>query len=388
MRSAIRSHTFRTKSGPLNLGKAVRILDEKTRRDGFTVLIDWDGKANRWVDEMIPIDVLDYFARGVDPVKIGSGERQSLAILLDFYFLYVTALLAMRVGDDGNTPDNVERVTQLLQDLQGPSGSGQRIVDNTGTLVLVATAHFEPDAAAYERLIARIRQSWSEAQQLQLALAHAAILGSHLRHGFQDLYARDLGLMRADNGPDYPCLCFALLILLRTYARMHDQDIHGVEREQVVEGILNGLTPDPRAFIGKPPAPLASYTVDQGEVSALFLKYNQDLFAEFESHRPSDQYYSPIAFSFNFPHNLVKGMVIDALFKAQPSNVSLNGLLTGIPKGQNGKEALTRTLMGYARRVPDKIGGRPVPVIYYDPALALRTYVKTVGTLRELVSNG
>jgi hypothetical protein len=42
--------------------------------------------------------------------------------------------------------------------------------------------------------------------------------------------------------------------------------------------------------------------------------------------------------------------------------------------------------MGYARRVPDKIGGRPVPVIYYDPALALRTYVKTLSTLRELVT--
>ena len=48
--------------------------------------------------------------------------------------------------------------------------------------------------------------------------------------------------------------------------------------------------------------------------------------------------------------------------------------------------SLTNTLMSYARRVPDKIGGRPVPVIYYDTALALRTYMKTVGTLRELVS--
>src|SRR5215831_798027 len=138
MRSGIRSHTFRTRSGQLNLGSIVRTLDEKTKKDGFTVLIDWDGKANRWVDEMIPIDVLDYFVRGVDPVKIDSGERQSLAILLDYYLLYVVALLAMRVGDEGHTPDNVDRVTSLIGDVQSAAGSGQKNVDDAGTLILVA----------------------------------------------------------------------------------------------------------------------------------------------------------------------------------------------------------------------------------------------------------
>jgi hypothetical protein len=386
MRSSMRAHTFKTKSGQISLARIVRALDERTKQDGFTVLIDWDGKANRWLDEMIPVDVLDYFARGVDPVKIGVSERQSLSILLDFYFMYVLALFAMRVGDEGDTPQNVESVTGLIGFLQGSQGSGQRNLDDTGALILVATAHFEPDASAYERLIARIRTGWSEAQQIRFALLHAAILGSHLRHGFQDLYVRDLGLMRDDNGPDYPCLCFALLTLMQAYARMHEQNIQGIEREKIVEGLLNGLTPDPRAFIGKPPAPLANYLADQSRIAELFVKYHADLFQEFEAHRPSETFYSPIAFGFNFPHNLVKGMVIDALFKAQPSRVSLNDLLTGVPKSRDGKEDLTRTLMGYARRVPDKIGGRAVPVIYYDQPLALRTYVKTIGTLRELVT--
>jgi hypothetical protein len=386
LRSAIRAHTFKTRGGQLHLGKIVSAFDAKTKQDGFTVLIDWDGKANRWVDEMIPVDVLDYFVRGVDSVRIGERERTSLSILLDYYLLYIVALLAMRVGDEGHTPDNVGRVTGLIADIQGPNGSGQINVDDTGTLILVATAHFEPDATAYERLIGRIRTQWSEAQQLTWARTQAAVLASHLRHGFQDLYVRDLGLMRADNGPDYPCLCISLLTLMRAYARMHDEGTHGIERDRVVEGILNGLTPDPRAYIAKPPAPLQNYTADQGEFSMLFVKYHQDLFQEFAAHRPTDQSYSPIAFSFNFPHNLLKGIVVDALFKGEPSTVSMNRLLSAFPKGQNGRETLTRTLMGYARRVPDKIGGRPVPVIYYDPSLALRTYVKTLTTLRELVS--
>src|SRR5579871_2492563 len=61
LRSSIRAHTFKTNGGELHLGGVVRALDEKTQQDGFHVLIDWDGKANRWLDEMIPIDVLDYY---------------------------------------------------------------------------------------------------------------------------------------------------------------------------------------------------------------------------------------------------------------------------------------------------------------------------------------
>jgi hypothetical protein len=386
LRAGMRAHTFNTRSGQLNLGNIVRVLDQRTKQDGFNVLIDWDGKANKWNEETIPVDVLNYYLRGVDATCIGPRERQVMSILLDYYFLYVVALCAMHVWDEGSVPANVDRVTNLIAGLQGPAGSGHKNVDDTGTLILVATAHFEPDADAYERLIARIRAAWSPSQQVHLALVHAAILGGHLRHGFRDLYKKDLTLMRDDNGPDYPCLLSSLLTLIRGYGRMHDQDIQGDMREKVVEAILNGLTPDPRAFIGKLPAPLASYSADQSEFSATFFKYRDDLFREFETHRPSDESYSPIAFAFNFPHNLVKGMVIDALFNAKPSTVSLNALLTGIPRASDGREAMARALMGYARRVPDNIGGRPVPVISYDPHAGLMSYAKTISILRDLTS--
>ena len=386
LRAAMRAHTFNTRSGQFNIGKIVRQLDQGTKQDGFNVLIDWDGKANKWNEETIPIDVLNYYLRGVDTAGIGPRERQVISILLDYYFLYVVALFAMHVWDKGSVPVNVDRVTALIAGLQGPAGSGQRNVDDTGTLILVATAHFEPDAAAYERLIARIRATWNSSQQVQIALVHAAILGGHLRHGFRDLYKKDLTLMRDDNGPDYPCLLSSLLTLIREYGRMHDQDIQGEMREKIVEGILNGLTPDARAFIGKPPAPLTSYAAEQSEFSATFFKYRDDLFREFEKHRPSSESYSPLAFAFNFPHNLVKGMVIDALFNAKPSSVSLNALLTGIPRVPDGREAMARALMGYARRVPDNIGGRPVPVVSYDPQAGLMNYAKTISILRDLTS--
>src|ERR1051326_353725 len=124
MRSGMRSHTFRAEIKPVNLVKIVKALDQRTKQDGFTVLIDWDGKKDQWNDEIIPVDVLNYFLRGIESQTIGSRERQSLAILLDYYFLYVLGLLAMRVGDAGDISFNVERVTWLIADLQSRAGSG------------------------------------------------------------------------------------------------------------------------------------------------------------------------------------------------------------------------------------------------------------------------
>jgi hypothetical protein len=384
LRSAIRAHSFKTKNGEIHLTHPVRVLDERTKEDGFHVLIDWDGKANRWLGEMIPVDVLDYYARGVDPLRIDTRARQSLSILLDYYFLYVLALLAMRVGDEGSTSANVDRVQRLIAELQGPSGSGHQFVENTATLVLIATSHFEPDEAAYERLIERIRTTWSESQRLTWALEQLAVLGSHLRHGFQDLYMRDIGLMRADNSSDYPCLCVALLIAMRAYSRLHGQRIVGTDRDRVVEGLFNGLTPDARAFISKRPASLEKYAADQKEFSELFARFAGDLLKEFDVLRPSERRYSALAFSFNFPHNVVKGTVIDAIFKGEPNLVPVDWLLSGVGAIDDRRQMLARTLMGYSRQVPDKIGGRAVPVIAYDPAYGLRTFTKTISLLREL----
>lgn len=58
------------------------------------------------------------------------------------------------------------------------------------------------------------------------------------------MYRRDLGRMRDDNTADYPWLLDALLTLVREYARMHEEGIQGTERENVVNALLNGLTPD------------------------------------------------------------------------------------------------------------------------------------------------
>jgi hypothetical protein len=357
---------FRADSFPeLSLQELVAALDAKTRADGFHVLHDWDGKRDRLNEETIPEEVARYAAeQRADPA--------ARAILLDYYFLYVLALLALRAWDEGEPSRNLERVSALLGTLQGPLGSGQKFVEDAETLLLLAVSHFEPDVTAYDRLLAKVR-GLDEDHGTKLALAHAAILSSHLRFGFEATYGRDILEMRRDNAPDYPWLLLALGNLLGRFAR----GVEGLERDRVVEGLLNGLTPDPRAFVGAPPAALVPFEAEHSRFRELWEANRAALLSGFERHRPSENAYSPLSFFFNFPHNLLKGVVIDAILRGEPWRVSLNALLTGVPH-QDAKTALAKTMMGYAQKSPDRIRGRLTPVIVYDPRAGRRAFQETL----------
>jgi hypothetical protein len=366
LRDSFHSNSFTA----LSMQGLVRALDERTRRDGFHVLHDWDGKSDQLNKETIPEEVTRYALEHCAP---GPSEKTVAAILLDYYFLYVVALLALRAWDEGDANENLGRVSALLGTLQGPLGSGQRFVDDAETLILVAVSHFEPDVTAYDRLLAKVR-TLDEEHRTKLALAHAAILASHLRFGFEATYGRDILEMRKDNAPDYPWLLLALGTLLNQYAH------GGGERDRVVEGLLNGLTPDPRAFVGSPPASLAPFEADRSEFRALWETHREELLAEFELHRPSEESYSPLSFFFNFPHNLLKGVVVDALLRGDPWRIPLNALLTGIPHDP-AKTALAKTMMGYAQKSPDRIRGRLRPVIVYDPRAGRRVFNDTIARI-------
>lgn len=171
---------------------------------------------------------------------------------------------------------------------------------------------------------------------------------------------------------------------------MHGAGIHGVEREKVVEGILNGLTPDTRAFVGKSPVALSEFESEHVEFRENLRRYKGDLLLEFENHRPSDRVYSPIAFTFNFPHNLLKGLLVNAMIEGEGSKVSMNQLLTGLPRNDATKAArlpFVKTLASFAASSPDKVLNKMVPVIGYDPYLGIRHYNKTIKLISEYVAD-
>jgi hypothetical protein len=359
-------------------------FDRRTHQEGFHALHDWDGKAEQVLGEIIPVDVLDYVARergGADT------NARTLAILLDYYYLHVVSLLALRIWDAGSADDNLDRVGALLEALQGPEGSGQRFVADAETLILIATSHFEEVERGYDRLLRRVR-TLSRAHQMKVALGHASSMGSHLRFGFEATYKRDTVSMRDDNVADYPWLCFALAAAMREYVGLsavaeHDRSSGSNDgagsRDAVIDALVNGLSADARAFVGAPPASLSAVEAEREEFRGAFLAHRSDLVAEFERCRPVDGAYSPLAFFFNFSHNVLKGIVVDAALRGEPWPVAYNDLLTGRGtirgKGETDpREALARRLMDYARANPDRINGQLMPVIVYDPRAGHRAF--------------
>lgn len=350
-------------------------LDAATRRDGFHVLHDWDGKAGRVNPRTIAVDVAAF------AVERRGDETQheiAAAILLDYHYLHLLALLSLRAWDEGSPDANFDRLGALLAALQ-QHGSGHRFAARAETLLLIATAHYEPDERGYRTLLDRVR-GLDARHRLQIAIDHAVAMGSHLRFGFEASYGRDIGVMRADNVADYPWLHFSLDTLL-------DADTGADDR--IAEALINGLCPDPSSLLAD-----AAFADRFGARRA-------ELVERFERFRPGEAHYSPLAFFFNFSHNVVKGLVVDAVLRARPWRVSLNDLFTSLPPAQelppdqelppeggshvasgvSRKDAAT-TLMAYARHHPDRIGGRLTPVIVYDPATGRQLFGATMRQLR------
>jgi len=382
LRDSMRSHAWKAGTRTIALGHSVKTFDARTRDEGFHVLHDWDGKADTVNEDIIPVDVLHYLIdqRGAEP-----ADRTAIAVLVDYYFLHLLTLLSLRIWDEGGADDNLDRLDRLLQLLQGSGGSGQRFVGDGETLMLIATSHFELHERGYAALLARAH-TLNRSHRTKIALGHAASMASHLRFGFEATYARDTLVMRNDNVADYPWLCFALLTLMREYARLQSEPVSEFDRDRIVEAMLNGLTADARAFVGEPPASLSTCEAERSEFRDLFRTHRDRLVAEFERHRPSDRQYSPLSFFFNFSHNILKGTIVDALLRSKIWDVSFNDLLTGIPREApiaQEKERLANTLMAYARSNPDTIRGRLMPVIVYDPNAGRQSFNVTMKKLRS-----
>lgn len=381
LRDGMRAHGFESGGVPLFSGRWVRAFDQATRRDGFHALNDWDGKADRFNQDIIPVEVANFAERMIRPPDHGRA-RVALAILLDYYFVHLLGLLALRAWDEGDPDANLDAVTRLLRHLQGPLGSGQMFARDAEGLIIIATSHFEPDVTAYDRLLARVRRL-DPAHRRNLAITHAAILGGHLRFGLEVTCAGSLRALRDDNVPDYPWLCEAVATLMEAYAAAVGKGDEG-ERLRISEAVLLGLAPDPGALLGSdPPESLLSCEERRARIRELFAAHRSDLLADFEAHRPSQATYSPFSFTFNFPHNLVKGVVVDAAFRGAPWPLSLDDLVTAFPKTPEldaGRRSLATTLMGYALASPDTIRGRPHPAIVCDPAAGLRAFEAIVAS--------
>ena len=178
-------------------------------------------------------------------------------MLLDYYFMHVLALLAVRVWDEGDADANLDRGRATARSCcRGRHGSGQLFAADAETLLLIATSHYEMYERGYAVLLEQVR-TLNARHQLKVALGHAVSMGCHLRFGFEATYGRDTINMRDDNVADYPWLLYALRTLMREYVSGCTPTGQTRRRATpVVEALVNGLSGDARALVGRPPASL------------------------------------------------------------------------------------------------------------------------------------
>jgi hypothetical protein len=381
LRHAMRTHTFETQAGRITLRRVVDVLDAHTRRDGLHVLHGWDFAAQRRPPETAPVLLLDYCERlGIAPHR----SDAALGVLLEHYGVAVLGLLLVRAWDDGDPNINLDRLDALLQALQGPPASAHPVVDDVGTLLMLAVAYYHPEETAYDALL---RKVWAldEPHRLRLALPCAAVMASHLRWGWRFMYRQDVGAMRTDNVVDYPWSLFALVTLMRAYADMRERGVDAAGRATVTEGLLNGLAADPWIFAGKPPAFLEEYRREFEELRESLRRYRSDLLADFGPLQPSSRAYSPLAFACNFLSNASVAMATLAC-GADTRHPPLAALFTrgaADSAGSGEAAALARELMGYAAGDPQRLGAGGAPLIVYDPYDGVHHYNNVVRALGQ-----
>jgi hypothetical protein len=365
LRKAMRTHAFVAGKDQISLRRSVDALDSRSRAEGLHVIHGWDFTAQRRPADIAPVLLLDYAMRAGIPE---GRTRAAVEVILDHYCLAMLALFAVRAWDYGDPAARLDDINGLIADLNGVGGSGHRVVEDVGTLLILAVAYFHPEEHAYDELLAKVR-TLDAAHALSVALPAAPVLASHLRWGYRFMYRQDVGRMRSDNVVDYPWVLFSLLTLARAYAAacVGPPGQAGPGRLRLADALFNGLSADPHAFTGKSPAFLAPHSREHDELRALLIRHRDELLSDSASFMPTKATFSPMAFGCNFLSNASVASAVLAVQGGDP-NPSLDTLLRHHGGGGSSgwAESFARRLMEYAS-VPERLGAGQAPLIVYDP---------------------
>ena len=124
------------------------------------------------------------------------------------------------------------------------------------------------------------------------------------------------------------------------------------------------------------------------ELIELFRKYVKELTMDFVACQPSGDIYSPLAFHFNFPHNIMNAILMICLSEGTVEGLSLNDLLVGPedPITVDRSIELMEKLMVFAGGSRDRVGPQGAKLIIYDPHVGLGYFNMVLSSMKKYLA--
>ncbi len=287
-----------------------------------------------------------------------NGRVHYAHTLFNLYLIRCLELLSMRLWDAGSSSagDRLSQVQGVLDQLWTTTPADQPVlVRDARWLIQLAQSPATDELGAYFEVAAKIAESLTEEDRIEIHKAGVRMTAGHLRSQIRYYSVKKAvsldedGLVlstRNSNALDFALLIQELVPLLEAYeSAWHSED--GQKRLELAGAICQGISPDPELFLNRVEL-LGAYSM----IEHLFITTDRDghvvytpmgrrhvqLLQEYEarigrvskplyddcSHfRPVDGAYSPYGVLYGFSSNLMEHMALKTL---QPDAMKHFGL--------------------------------------------------------------
>jgi hypothetical protein len=283
-----------------------------------------------------------------------NGRVRYAHTLFNLYLIRCLELLVMRLWDAGSSSagDRLSQVQSVLDELWSVTPADQPVlVRDARWLIQLAQSPATEDLGAYFEVGAKIAETLSEEDRIEIHKAGVRMAAGHLRSQIRyyslktavSLNEESLLLStRTSNALDFALLIQDLVPLLQAYEdAWHGDD--GRKRLELADAICQGISPDPELFLNRVEL-LGAYsmiehlfvTTDReghavytpmgrrhvqllDEYEARIGRVSKPLYDDCPHFRPVDGAYSPYGVLYGFSSNLMEHM---ALKTVQPDAVT------------------------------------------------------------------
>jgi hypothetical protein len=292
-----------------------------------------------------------------------NGRVRYAHTLFNVYVVRCLELLAMRVWDAGSgSGDRLSQIQGVLDLLWTLTPADQPVLlRDARWLIQLAQSSATDELGAYFDVVAKVAETLSEEDRLEIHRAGVRMTGGHLRSQTRyfsmkkavTIHEPSLVLRtRNSNALDFALLIQELVPLLEAYEHAWQSD-DGQRRLELADAICQGVSPDPELFLNRVDL-LGAYSMIEHlfittdgdgpvvytpmgrrhvqllqEYEALIGRVSKPLHADCSQFRPVDGAYSPYGVLYGFSSHLIEHVVLKATQPDAATRFTLEDVFAG-----------------------------------------------------------